>query len=55
VQGSWGTTLACLLSKKRFDVIIWAREKEIVDAINNKKRIPCIYRILNCLMIDCYG
>lgn len=38
--GSWGTTLACLLSKKRFDVIIWAREKEIVDAINNKKENP---------------
>jgi len=27
--GSWGTTLACLLSKKRFDVIIWAREKKL--------------------------
>mgnify|MGYP001033641870 CR=1 FL=1 len=35
--GSWGTTLASLLSKKGFDVIIWAREKEIVDSINNKK------------------
>jgi len=35
--GSWGTTLASLLSKKGFDVIIWAREREIVDSINNKR------------------
>ncbi|MDI1471118.1 MAG: NAD(P)H-dependent glycerol-3-phosphate dehydrogenase [Thermodesulfovibrio sp.] len=35
--GSWGTTLASLLSKKGFDVIVWAREKEIVDSINNKR------------------
>lgn len=32
--GGWGTTLANLLSFK-FDVIIWAREKEVVDEINN--------------------
>lgn len=38
--GSWGTTLASLLSKKGFDVIIWAREKEIADAINSKKENP---------------
>ncbi|XCH46729.1 NAD(P)H-dependent glycerol-3-phosphate dehydrogenase [Thermodesulfovibrio sp. 3907-1M] len=38
--GSWGTTLACLLSKKGFDVIIWAREKEIADAVNYKKENP---------------
>lgn len=38
--GSWGTTLACLLSKKGFDVIIWAIEKEIADAINYKKENP---------------
>lgn len=38
--GSWGTTLASLLSKKGFDVIIWARKKEIADAINYKKENP---------------
>ncbi|MBC7190187.1 NAD(P)-dependent glycerol-3-phosphate dehydrogenase [Candidatus Aerophobetes bacterium] len=38
--GSWGTTLASLLSKKGFDVVIWAREKEIADAINSKKENP---------------
>jgi len=38
--GSWGTTLASLLSKKGFDVIIWAREREIADAINYKKENP---------------
>ncbi|WP_353686708.1 NAD(P)H-dependent glycerol-3-phosphate dehydrogenase [Thermodesulfovibrio sp. 3462-1] len=38
--GSWGTTLASLLSKKGFDVIVWARKKEIADAINFKKENP---------------
>ncbi|GAQ94892.1 glycerol-3-phosphate dehydrogenase [Thermodesulfovibrio aggregans] len=38
--GSWGTTLASLLSKKGFDVIIWAREKEVADAVNYKKENP---------------
>ena len=36
--GSWGTTLACLLCKKGFDVVIWARENEIAESINNKKQ-----------------
>lgn len=35
--GSWGTTLACLLAKKGFDVILWARERETVDAIREKR------------------
>ncbi|MEN2995285.1 MAG: NAD(P)H-dependent glycerol-3-phosphate dehydrogenase [Thermodesulfovibrio sp.] len=38
--GSWGTTLASLLAKKGFDVIIWAREKEIAAAINSQKENP---------------
>lgn len=38
--GSWGTTLASLLSKKGFDVIIWAREPEIAESINSKKENP---------------
>lgn len=38
--GSWGTTLASLLSKKGFDVIIWARKPEIAESINSKKENP---------------
>ncbi|MCS7164452.1 MAG: NAD(P)-dependent glycerol-3-phosphate dehydrogenase [Thermodesulfovibrio sp.] len=38
--GSWGTTLASLLAKKGFDVIIWAREKEIAETINSQKENP---------------
>ncbi len=33
--GSWGTTLACLLTEKGHEVSLWAREKEVVDEINN--------------------
>jgi glycerol-3-phosphate dehydrogenase (NAD(P)+) len=32
--GSWGTTLACLLVEKGYDVSLWALEKETADEIN---------------------
>jgi glycerol-3-phosphate dehydrogenase (NAD(P)+) len=32
--GAWGTTLADLLARKPLPVTIWAREPEVVDAIN---------------------
>ena len=34
--GSWGTTLACLLAEKGYDVSLWAFETDIVDEINAK-------------------
>jgi glycerol-3-phosphate dehydrogenase (NAD(P)+) len=34
--GSWGTTLASLLTEKGYDVSLWAFEKEIADEINNR-------------------
>lgn len=34
--GSWGTSLACLLAEKKYDVSLWALEKELVDEINDK-------------------
>ena len=33
--GSWGTTLACLLAEKEYDVSLWAFEKDLVDTIND--------------------
>ena len=33
--GSWGTTLATILAENNEEVVIWAREKEVVDGINN--------------------
>lgn len=35
--GSWGTTLACLLSNKGYDVTLWAREKDVAEEINNTR------------------
>ncbi len=32
--GSWGTTLACLLVEKGYDVSLWANEREVADEIN---------------------
>ena len=40
--GSWGTTLACLLSNKGYDVTLWVREKNVAEEINNT-RINSIY------------
>jgi glycerol-3-phosphate dehydrogenase (NAD(P)+) len=40
--GSWGTTLACLLSDKGYDVTLWAFEKDLVYEIN-QTRINNIY------------
>lgn len=42
--GSWGTTLAYLLSDKGFDVTLWVHEKELAEEINkiriNKTYLP---------------
>ncbi|MDP2753271.1 MAG: NAD(P)H-dependent glycerol-3-phosphate dehydrogenase [Nitrospirota bacterium] len=35
--GAWGTTLACLLSNKGYDVTLWAREKDVAEEINNTR------------------
>jgi glycerol-3-phosphate dehydrogenase (NAD(P)+) len=35
--GSWGTTLACLLSNKGYDITLWVREKDVAEEINNTR------------------
>lgn len=35
--GSWGTTLAALLSEKGYDTLLWAREQGLSDQINKEK------------------
>jgi glycerol-3-phosphate dehydrogenase (NAD(P)+) len=35
--GSWGTTLACLLAEKEYDVSLWAFEKEVVESIRDTR------------------
>ena len=32
--GAWGTALACVRAGKGLDVLLWAREAEVVDAVN---------------------
>lgn len=52
--GSWGTSLAVLLSKKNFEVDMWLRNKkqieDILDTKENKKYLPGI-KIPNSLNI----
>ncbi len=38
--GSWGTTLACILAGKGYDVMLWSHEKEVVEAINQERMNP---------------
>lgn len=40
--GSWGTTLAYLLSDKGYDVTLWVHDKDLAEEIN-KTRINSIY------------
>ncbi len=35
--GSWGTTLACLLGDKKYNVKVWAFENEVAEQINNQR------------------
>lgn len=35
--GSWGTTLACLLSEKGYDVTLWVHEEELAKEIDNQR------------------
>ncbi|WP_137388468.1 NAD(P)H-dependent glycerol-3-phosphate dehydrogenase [Rhodoligotrophos defluvii] len=34
--GAWGTALACLARQAGVDVVLWAREPEVIDAINKQ-------------------
>ena len=38
--GAWGTALAQMLAHDGSDVLIWAREPEVVSAINTDHRNP---------------
>ncbi|MBW2984217.1 NAD(P)-dependent glycerol-3-phosphate dehydrogenase [Candidatus Woesearchaeota archaeon] len=38
--GSWGTTLACLLGNKGYNVNLWAFEKELVQEIKARRENP---------------
>lgn len=40
--GSWGTTLACLLSDNGHDVFLWEFDEKIADKLNSNRMIPFI-------------
>ena len=40
--GSWGTTLACILSEKGYDISLWVYEESLAEEIRNT-RINSIY------------
>ncbi|NWF75925.1 MAG: NAD(P)-dependent glycerol-3-phosphate dehydrogenase [Nitrospirae bacterium] len=40
--GSWGTTLACLLSQKGYDVTLWVHEKKLAEIID-RTRVNSLY------------
>jgi glycerol-3-phosphate dehydrogenase (NAD(P)+) len=42
--GAFGTAMAGVLRRARHDVIVWAREPEVVDAINRRRENPVFLR-----------
>jgi len=34
--GSWGTTIACMLTEKGYDVVLWVHDSELAERINEK-------------------
>jgi glycerol-3-phosphate dehydrogenase (NAD(P)+) len=36
--GAFGTAMACVLRRQQHDVVLWAREAEVVDTINRERR-----------------
>ena len=42
--GAWGTALAQVAAARRRDVLLWAREPEVVEAINARAREPAVPR-----------
>lgn len=40
--GSWGTTIAKVLSDSGHDVMLWVREKEIYDSLLNNRKNPFV-------------
>ncbi|MDH3540162.1 MAG: NAD(P)-dependent glycerol-3-phosphate dehydrogenase [Acidimicrobiia bacterium] len=38
--GSWGTALACHLARRGVKTLLWAREPEVVEGINDEHRNP---------------
>ena len=35
--GSWGTTLAVIAAENGYEVTLWAREKETIQSVNEKR------------------
>lgn len=46
--GAWGTALALHAARKGHDVLVWAREQEVVDAINNQHENTTFFKA-SCL------
>ena len=54
--GAWGTALALHCARKGHDVLVWAREKSIVDAINieHENSVFCKVRSSSYLCSYCH-
>ena len=42
--GAFGTAMACVLRRRGHDITLWAREAEVVEAINRDRRNPMFLR-----------
>ena len=43
--GAWGSALALHCGRKGHDVLVWAREEEVVAAINNEHENTTFFKV----------
>jgi len=48
--GAWGTALALHCARKGHEVILWAREQDVVDGINQQHENSLYFKVLTHLI-----
>jgi len=49
--GAWGTALALHAGRKGHDVLVWAREPEVVESINNVHENTMFFKVSYHVMV----
>lgn len=50
--GAWGTALALHCARKGHDVLIWAREQDVVDSINMQHENMVFFKVCDiCFLV----
>ena len=50
--GAWGTALALHCARKGHDVVLWAREQDVVDGINQHHETKLFFKVITLTNMD---